>query len=175
MSYQSARQSHDKKIDNKSFTHSTKFKYEGCLKSLWTHLIPQSQNFVEVQWWSLFQSTSLGKQCTLYNAAPTSWKCASDCWSLRNFLPLTSLFMVGKAQKLHGVRYGLYGRCTNGVPPFHFFQAKHRIQFSSCPMRFLGFSNHEKIALRQEILKWSTVCSTFLRSGWSIVRSVLLA
>jgi hypothetical protein len=43
------------------------------------------------------------------------------------------------------------------------------------PMRFLGFSNHEKGALRQEISKWSMVCSTFLRSGWSVVRSALLA
>jgi hypothetical protein len=43
-------------------------------------------------------------------------------------------------------------------------------------MRFLGFSNHEKGALRrQEISKWSTVCSTFSRSGWSVVRSASLA
>jgi hypothetical protein len=35
------------------------------------------------------------------------------------------------------------------------------IQFRSRPMRFLGFSNHEKGAPRQEISKWSTVCSTF--------------
>jgi hypothetical protein len=42
-------------------------------------------------------------------------------------------------------------------------------------MQFLGFSNHEKRALRQEISKWSTVCSTFSRSGWSILRSVALA
>jgi hypothetical protein len=41
-------------------------------------------------------------------------------------------------------------------------------------MQFLGFSNDEKGALRQEILKWSTVCNTFLRSGWSIVRSASL-
>jgi hypothetical protein len=62
--------------------------------------------------------------------------------------------MVGKVQKLHGARSGLYGRCSDGVPPIHFFQAKHRIQFPSCPMQFLGFSNDEKGALRQEISKW---------------------
>jgi hypothetical protein len=28
---------------------------------------------------------------------------------------------------------------------------------------------------RQEISKWSTVCSTFSRSGWSVVRSASLA
>jgi hypothetical protein len=34
-----------------------------------------------------------------------------------------------------------------------FFQAVHRIQFISRPMRFLGFSNHENGAPRQEISK----------------------
>jgi hypothetical protein len=42
-------------------------------------------------------------------------------------------------------------------------------------MRFLGFSNHKKGAPRQEISKWSTVCSTFSRSGWSVVRSESLS
>jgi hypothetical protein len=106
---------------------------------------------------------------------PTSWKCAADCWSLQNFLPQSSCFMVGKAQKSHGVRSGLYGRCSDWVPLIHFFQAKHRIQFTSYPMQFLGFSNYEEGAPRQEISKWSTVCSMFSRSGWSIVRSVSLA
>jgi hypothetical protein len=84
--------------------------------------------------------------------------------------------MVGKAQKSHGAQSGLYGGCSNGVTPIHFFQAKHRIQFRSRPMRFLlGFSNHEKGTLRQEISKQSTVCCTFSRSGWSNVRNELLA
>jgi hypothetical protein len=61
--------------------------------------------------------------------------------------------MAGKAQKSHGARSGLYGGCFNEVPPIHFFQAEHRIQFRSSPMRFLGFSNHEKGAQRQEISK----------------------
>jgi hypothetical protein len=101
-----------------------------------------------------FRSTSLGKRCNFYNAPPTSRKRAADRWSLPNFLPQSSLFMVGKAQKSHGARSGLYGRCSNGVPPVHFFQAEHRIQFRSRPMRFLGFSNHEKGAPRLEISKW---------------------
>jgi hypothetical protein len=41
-------------------------------------------------------------------------------------------------------------------------------------MRFLGFSNQEKGAQRQKLPKWSTVCSTFARSGWSVVRSASL-
>jgi hypothetical protein len=77
---------------------------------------------VEVRWRSLCRITSLGKRCTSYNAPPTSRKRAADRWSLRNFLPRSSLFMVGKAQKAHEARYGLYGGCSNGVPPIHFFQ-----------------------------------------------------
>jgi hypothetical protein len=62
-----------------------------------------------------------------------------------------------------------------GLHCINFFQAEHRIQFRSCPMWFLGFSNHEKGAPRQEISKLLMVCNTFLRSGWSIVRSASLA
>jgi hypothetical protein len=58
------------------------------------------------------------------------------------------------AQKSHWARSGLYGGCSYGVPPIHFFQAEHRIQFRSRPMRFLGFSNHEKGTPRQEISKY---------------------
>jgi hypothetical protein len=48
------------------------------------------------------------------------------------------------------------------------------IQSRSRPMRFLCFSNHEKGAPRQEISKWLTFCSTFSKSGWSVVRSASL-
>jgi hypothetical protein len=48
---------------------------------------------------------------------------------------------------------GLYGGCYNGIPPIHFFQAEHRIQFRSHLVKLLGFSNHEKGAPRQEISK----------------------
>jgi hypothetical protein len=56
-----------------------------------------------------------------------------------------------------------------------FFQAELRIQFISCPIQFLGFSNPGKGAPKQEISKWSTICIMFLRSGWSIIRSASLA
>jgi hypothetical protein len=101
-----------------------------------------------------------------FEVPPTSRKRAADRWSLPNFLPRSSLFMVGEAQKLHGARSGLYGGCSNAVPPIHFFKAEQRIQFRSRPMRFMGFSNHENGALRQEISKWC---------GWSVVRSASLA
>jgi hypothetical protein len=123
---------------------------------------------MEVRWRSLFRSTSLGKRCNSYNAPPTSRKRAADCWSLRNFMPRSSLFMVGKAQKSHEATSGRYGGCSNGVPPIHFFRAEHRIQFRSRPMRFRGFSNHEKRAPRQEISKWSTVRSTFSIMGGAL-------
>jgi hypothetical protein len=129
---------------------------------------------VEVRWRSLFRSTSLGKRCTSYNAPPTFRERAADRWSLRNFLPRSSLFVVGKAQKSHGARSQLHAECSNGIPPIHFFQAEHRIQFPSRPMRFMGFSNHKKRAQRQ-ISKWSTVCITFSRSGWSFLRSASLS
>jgi hypothetical protein len=29
--------------------------------------------------------------------------------------------MVGKAQKSHGARFGLYGGCSDGVPPIYVF------------------------------------------------------
>jgi hypothetical protein len=83
---------------------------------------------VEVRWRSVFPSTSLGKRCISYNAPPTSRKHATDRWSLRNFLPRSSLFMFGKAQKSHRVRSGLHGGCSDGVPPIHFFQpAPHKV------------------------------------------------
>jgi hypothetical protein len=33
--------------------------------------------------------------------------------------------------KSHGARSGLYCRCSNGVPPIHFFQTEYKIQFRS--------------------------------------------
>jgi hypothetical protein len=98
--------------------------YEGRLKSSWAHLITPSRNFVEVRWRSLFRSTSLDKRSTSYNVPPTSRKRAADHRSRRNFLSRSSLFMVGKAQKSHGSMSGLYGECSNGVPPIHFFPSR---------------------------------------------------
>jgi hypothetical protein len=74
--------------------------YEGRLWSSWTELIIPSRNFVEVWWRSLFRSTSLGKRSTSYNAPPTSRKRVADRWSLRNFLPQSSIFMVENAQSI---------------------------------------------------------------------------
>jgi hypothetical protein len=149
--------------------------YQEILKSSWTQVITPSRNFVEVRWRSLFRSTSLGKRRTSYNASPTSRRRAVDRWSLRNFLPRSSLFMVRKAQKSYWARCELYGGYFNGAPPIHIFQAEHRIQFRSRPHDFRCFFNREKGAPRQEISKLWTICSKLSSSGWSVVRSASLA
>jgi hypothetical protein len=122
-----------------------------------------------------FQSTSLGKRCNSYNATPTSRKRAADRWSLRNFLSRSSLIIVGKAQKSHGARYEL--NSVFDLEKLDWWNPNRTsvIQSKSRSLRFLGFSDQEKVAPRLEISKWSTVCSIFSRSGWSVIRSALLA
>jgi hypothetical protein len=138
--------------------------HEGCWQSSLIHLITLSQNFVEVWWWSLFRSTSLGKQCTSYNAPPTSRKCVADHQSLWNFLPRNCM--------------GQYLSCMVDILRDFYrplFPLWTQNSVRSCPMWFMSFPNHEKGAPRQEISKWSTGCSMFSRSGWSIVRNASLA
>jgi hypothetical protein len=93
----------------------------------------------------------------------------------RNFFPRSSLFIVGRDQKSHGARSEL--NSVFGLEEVDRWNPIRTspIQFRSRPMRFLGFSNNEKGAPRQEISKWSTVCTTFSRSGWSVVRIASLA
>jgi hypothetical protein len=79
--------------------------------------------------------------------------------------------MVGKVQKSHGASFKLnsvFG--LEKVDQWNPIRTS-AIQSRSRLMRFLGFSKHEKGDPRQEISKPSTGCSTFLRSGWSVVRS----
>jgi hypothetical protein len=129
---------------------------------------------MEVRWRSLSRSTSLGKRCTSYNAQPTSRKRAAGRWSLTNFLPRSSLFTVWKAQKSHGAGSEL--NSVFGLVKVDWWNPirTSTIQSRSRPMRFLVFTNHEKGAPRQEISTWSTVCSTFSISGWSVARSASL-
>jgi hypothetical protein len=77
-------------------------KYEGRLKSSWTRLITPSWNFVEVRWRSLFRTTSLGTRCASYNPPPTCRKRAADRWSLRNFLPQSSISWLEKPRNRMG-------------------------------------------------------------------------
>jgi hypothetical protein len=123
---------------------------------------------------SLFLSTSLGKRCTSYNAPPTSRKRAGGRWFEISCLG-APFSMVGKAQKSHGARSEL--NSVFGLEKVDLWNPirTSAIQSRSRPLRFLGFSNHEKGVLRQEISKWWTVCSMFSRNGWSVVRSASLA
>jgi hypothetical protein len=59
--------------------------------------------------------------------------------------------MVGKAQKSHGARCEL--NSVSGLVKVDRWNPirTSAIQSRSCPMQFLGFSNHEKGAPRQEI------------------------
>jgi hypothetical protein len=59
--------------------------------------------------------------------------------------------MVGKAQKSHGVRSEL--NSVFGLEKLDWWNPirTSTILSTSHPMQFLGFSNHEKRALRQEI------------------------
>jgi hypothetical protein len=79
--------------------------------------------------------------------------------------------MVGKAQKSHGVRSEL--NYVLGLEKLGWWNPirTSAIQSRSCSIQFLGLSNHEKGAPRQEISKLSIVSSMFSRSGWSVVGS----
>jgi hypothetical protein len=138
--------------------------YEGRLLSSWTHLITPSRNFVEVRWRSLLLSTSLAKRCTSYNAPPTSRK---------NVLQTVNHFYISchgapfswletpsnrMGQDLNWILCSAWKKWIGGTPSEHPPYSPHL-----APMRFLGSSNHEKGAPRQEISKLSTVCSTFFR------------
>jgi hypothetical protein len=82
--------------------------------------------------------------------------------------------MVGKARKSRGARSEL--NSVFGVKKVDRWNPIRTpvIHSRSRPMRFLGFSNHEEEASRQEISKRSTVCRTFSRNGWSVERSASL-
>jgi hypothetical protein len=47
--------------------------------------------------------------------------------------------MVGKAQKSHGARSGLYGGCSYGVPPIHFFKPNTEFILNLAPCDFWVF------------------------------------
>jgi hypothetical protein len=67
--------------------------------------------------------------------------------------PLSSLFIVRKAQKSHGARYELNSMFgSEKVDRWNPIRTS-AIQSRSRPMLFLGFSNHGNGAPRQEISK----------------------
>jgi hypothetical protein len=126
-----------------------------CCHTSWTHIICEGR---------LKSDSSYYPEWELYGGAVTvtfskhlPWqamhllqrsthfsKCAADGWSLRNFLPWSSLFMIGKAQKSHEARSEL-----NSLFGFEKVDRWNPIRTSAIQsrsrlMRFLGFSNHER-------------------------------
>jgi hypothetical protein len=76
--------------------------------------------------------------------------------------------MVGKAQKSHGVISGLYGGCSNGVPPISVSASTATFQSrnADAPLRLL---RHPKMG------SFKMTVTPFSRSGWSVVRSASFA
>jgi hypothetical protein len=76
--------------------------------------------------------------------------------------------MVGRAQKSHGERFGLYGGCSNGVPPFSVsaFTATFQLRNADAPLRLL---HHPKKGY------FKTTVTALSRSGWSVVEIASLA
>jgi hypothetical protein len=76
--------------------------------------------------------------------------------------------MVGKAQKSHWARSGLYGECSNGVPP---------ISVSTSIATFQSCNADAPLRLLRQPKKGSfkMTVTPFSRSGWSVVRSASLA
>jgi hypothetical protein len=77
--------------------------------------------------------------------------------------------MGEKAQKSHGTRSGLYGGCSNGVPPISVITsiATFQSRNADAPPRLL---RHPK---KKGYFK--TTVTPFSRSGWRVVRSASLA
>jgi hypothetical protein len=76
--------------------------------------------------------------------------------------------MVGKAQKSHGARSGLYGGCSDGVPPISVSASIATLQSRNADIP-LRLPRHPKKG------PFKTTVTPFSRSGWSGVRSASLA
>jgi hypothetical protein len=91
---------------------------------------------------------------------------AADRWSLRNFLPRSSLFMGGKAR--NRMRRDL-DCMANVLMGFHwstFSKPNPEFDLDFAPCNFWAFSTMKR--------EWSTVYSTFSKSGWEwLPREVL--
>jgi hypothetical protein len=93
------------------------------LQSSWTHLITRVGNLWRWGDGLFFEIPSLASDALLTKLHPFLENVLQTiCRKLQDsgtsgFFPRSSFFMVGKAQKSHGARSGLYGGCSDGVPP----------------------------------------------------------
>jgi hypothetical protein len=82
--------------------------------------------------------------------------------------------MVGKAEKLMGLDLDC---TTDALMRFHWSTfSKANTEFNSylAPCNFWAFPTMKRDLRGKKFLKWLTVCSTFSRSEWSVVRSARL-
>jgi hypothetical protein len=133
--------------------------HEGCLQSLWTHLITPNRNLVEVWWQSCFRITSLGKQCTSYN---TPWLGAPFSWLEK---PRNRM-----GQIMNWILCLSWKKWIGGTPLEH---SPYSLDLTPCD--FWAFPTMKRELQGKKFWSDHHICSTFLRSGWSIVRSKLLA
>jgi hypothetical protein len=52
--------------------------------------------------------------------------------------------MAGKAQKSHGAISGLYGGCSNGIPPIHFPKPNTEFNSALAPCDFWAFTTMKR-------------------------------
>jgi hypothetical protein len=84
------------------------------------------------------------------------------------FLPLSSLYMVGKAKESHGARSGLYGGCSNGVPPISVSVSIATFQSRNADAPLMLLRHPKKGYFKMTVTPIS-------RSGWIVVKIALLA
>jgi hypothetical protein len=76
--------------------------------------------------------------------------------------------MVGKAQKSHGARSGLYDGCSDRVPPSSVSSSIGTFQSRNADAPLRLFRHRKKVSIK-------TTVTPFSRSGWSVVRNISLA
>jgi hypothetical protein len=138
-------------------------------------LVTPNRNFVEVLWRSLFEVPPLASDALITTLNPL----------LENLLQTVNNFEISYLGTLFSWSEkprNYMGRDLNWILCLVWKKWIRRTPlehppYSSdlAPCDFSTLSNHENGAPKQEISKWSTVCSTFSRSGWRVVRNVSLA
>jgi hypothetical protein len=76
--------------------------------------------------------------------------------------------MVGKAHKSHRVRSGVYGECSNGVPPISVSASVATFQSHNADAPLRLFLHPKKSSFKMTV-------TPFSKSGWSVVRNASLA
>jgi hypothetical protein len=149
--------------------------YEGHLQSSWTHLITPSRTLRRCGDGLFFEVPPLTSDALLTTLRPLLENVLQtvDHFEI-SFLGAPFLWLEKPKNRmerdLNWILCSAWKNWIGGTPLEH---PPYSPDLAPCD--FVGFSNHEKEAPRQEISKWSTVCNTFSGSGRSVVRSASLA